>query len=241
MHFPFLAFNHDFSFDILYWKIGVGCVGKSALAVNHLELFPCAAGVLIWAIMLWQPLITKTNDHTSNKSLRMDIKWEFHKRTWQGVSAKLESYIYRIHMVHATSLCLPHFLLKATMLCTCVLTSSSRSFYYVLGLWHHIMWLAMSHASSLSLKEKEKEIQKKRNIKSRKIDKIKRKMLVSKVFHNSTPLLRFHFQRNFFFVPPDPLTLLLIFLIPFQTFFQFLHIFILPFFPIILPPIPILL
>jgi len=41
----------------------------------------------------------------------------------------------------------------------------------------------MSHASSLSLKEK--EIQKKRNIKSRKIDKRKRKMLVSKVFHNT--------------------------------------------------------
>jgi len=40
----------------------------------------------------------------------------------------------------------------------------------------------MSCASSLSLKEK--EIQKKRNIKSRKIDKRKRKMLVSKVFHN---------------------------------------------------------
>jgi len=31
---------------------------------------------------------------------------------------------------------------------------------------------------------KEKEIQKKKNIKSRKIDKRKRKILVSKVFHN---------------------------------------------------------
>jgi len=40
----------------------------------------------------------------------------------------------------------------------------------------------MSHASSLSIKEK--EIQKKRNIKSRKIDKRKRKILVSRVFHN---------------------------------------------------------
>jgi len=45
----------------------------------------------------------------------------------------------------------------------------------------------MSHAFSLSLKEKEKEIQKKRNIKSRKIDKRKRKMLVSKAFHNKYP------------------------------------------------------
>jgi len=43
----------------------------------------------------------------------------------------------------------------------------------------------MSRASSSSLKEKEKEIQKKRNIKSRKIDKRKRKMLVSKMFHNN--------------------------------------------------------
>ena len=74
--------------------------------------------------MLWQPLITKTNDHTSSKSLKVDIKWEVHKRTRQGVSAKLELYIYRIHMVHATSLCLPHFLLKATMLYTYALTSS---------------------------------------------------------------------------------------------------------------------
>jgi len=42
----------------------------------------------------------------------------------------------------------------------------------------------MSYASSLLLKEKEKEIQKKRNIKSGKIDKRKRRMLVSKAFHN---------------------------------------------------------
>ena len=46
------------------------------------------------AWVLWQPLITKTNNHTSGKSLKWDIKWEVHKRTQQGVSAKLESYIY---------------------------------------------------------------------------------------------------------------------------------------------------
>jgi len=40
-------------------------------------------------------------------------------------------------------------------------------------------------ASSLSLKEK--EIQKKKNIKSRKIDKRKRKMLMSKAFYNTKP------------------------------------------------------
>ena len=63
--------------------------------------------------MLWQPLITKANDHISGKSLKLDIKWEVHKRTRQGVSAKLESY--RVHIVHTTSSCLSHFLPKATM------------------------------------------------------------------------------------------------------------------------------
>jgi len=37
-------------------------------------------------------------------------------------------------------------------------------------------------------KEKEQEIQKKRNIKSRKIDKRKRKMLVSEAFHNTNQI-----------------------------------------------------
>jgi len=87
--------------------------------------------------------------------------------------------------------------------------------------------------------KKKKEIQKKRNIKSRKIDKRKRKMLVFKVFYNSTPLLRFHFQRNFFFVLPEYLAHLLIPLILFQTFFQLLYIFFFPLLPIILLPIPI--
>jgi len=45
---------------------------------------------------------------------------------------------------------------------------------------------AMSHASSSLIKEK--EIQKERNIKSREIDKRKRKMLVSKAFHNNITL-----------------------------------------------------
>ena len=50
---------------------------------------------------------------------------------------------------------------------------------------HHVTChvTAMSHIPSSLIKgKKEKEIQKKKNIKSRKIDK--RKMLVSKVFHN---------------------------------------------------------
>jgi len=52
---------------------------------------------------------------------------------------------------------------------------------------HHVTChvTAMLHASSLSIKEKEKEIQKKRNIKSRKINKRKIRILVSKAFHNT--------------------------------------------------------
>ena len=59
--------------------------------------------VLVVGRLLWQPLITKTNDHTSGKSLKVDIKWEVHKRTQQGVSAKLEFYIYQVHIVCATN------------------------------------------------------------------------------------------------------------------------------------------
>jgi len=38
----------------------------------------------------------------ASKSLKVDIMWEVHKKTQQGVSAKLESYIYKICLVHAT-------------------------------------------------------------------------------------------------------------------------------------------
>ena len=55
------------------------------------------------ASVSWQPLITKTNDYTSSKSLKLDIKWEVHKRTQQGVSAKLESYLYKTCLVCATN------------------------------------------------------------------------------------------------------------------------------------------
>ena len=43
--------------------------------------------VIFESWMLWQPLITKTNDYTSSKSLKLDIKWKVHKRTQQRVSA----------------------------------------------------------------------------------------------------------------------------------------------------------
>ena len=67
--------------------------------------------------------------------------------------------------------CPPHFLLKATMCTPCALTSSSRLFYHVLGLWRHIMWPVMwlpCHVPS-SLSFQENKIKKKRS----KISKIK--------------------------------------------------------------------
>jgi len=38
-----------------------------------------------------------------SKSLKVDIMWEVYKRTQQGVSAKLESYIYKTCLVYATN------------------------------------------------------------------------------------------------------------------------------------------
>ena len=46
---------------------------------NHIEFWDCP-NKQQW-VLLWQPLITKTNDNTNNKPLSRDIKWEIHKRT----------------------------------------------------------------------------------------------------------------------------------------------------------------
>jgi len=92
---------------------------------------------------------------------------EKHKRIQQEASAKLESYLYYYMLVCANTSCLPHVLLKATMYTPCALTSSSRSFYYVLGLWHHIMWPEMSHASLSSIKRKRNSKEKKYKIKKK--------------------------------------------------------------------------
>ena len=85
------------------------------------------------------------------------------------------------------------------MLYSCALISSSRSFHLVLGLWCYIMWHVMwlqYHMPLHRLKEKEK--------------KRKRKIVSVQAFYNSTPLLGFYFQKNFFFILSDPLTHLLI-------------------------------
>ena len=115
------------------------------------------------------------------KPLVKQSSGEKYKRTQQRASAKLEFYLYCYRLVHTTISCPPHILLKATMYTLCALTSSSRSFYHVLGLWHYIMWPVMWLQCHMPLHHQEKR---KRNIKSRKIDKRKRKMLVFKVFHN---------------------------------------------------------
>ena len=140
--------------------------------------------------LLWQPLVTKTNRDTSNKSQRQISLWRS-----QENSTKSLLNCYPIYISYKWSM-LTNLALKP-MCCPCLILSFIRTLYYIyvpwhylsssfsqsLGLWPHIMWCIMwllSCASSSSIKEKEKENQKKRNIKSRKIDKRKRKMLVSK-------------------------------------------------------------
>ena len=73
---------------------------------------------------------SRTNDLTMSKALsRLSSKeWRNYKRTRQGALAALLLYLYKLHVVHATTMCLPHvyppcIYLKATMLPTCVLTS----------------------------------------------------------------------------------------------------------------------
>ena len=79
----------------------------------------------------------QTQDPMITQVVKLSVKQssgEKYKRTRQGVSAKLESYLYCYRLVHATTSCLPHVLLKAIMQTLCALISSSRSFYHILGL-----------------------------------------------------------------------------------------------------------
>ena len=104
---------------------------------------------------------------------------EKHKRTQQGASAKLESYLYCYRLVYTTTSYLSHILLKAIMcpdIIFQILLSCSGPMTS-----HHVTChvTAMSHASLLSIIRKRK---------SRKIDKRKRKMSVSKAFYNGKGL-----------------------------------------------------
>ena len=96
---------------------------------------------------------------------------EKYKRTQQGASAKLESYLYCYMLVYTITLYLPHVLLKATILHPCALISSTTSFYHILSLItsHHVIChvTVVSHAS-LSSRINQKEKKSKINMKSEK-------------------------------------------------------------------------
>ena len=53
-------------------------------------------------IMLQQPLVTMTNSNIINKSLSRILSGD-HKRTQQGVSARLLPYLYKLQVVHANT------------------------------------------------------------------------------------------------------------------------------------------
>ena len=96
-------------------------------------------------MVIYVVVTTSHNDKWLHKQVNLKGRYNVgsSQKNSTRVSAKLESYIYKVHMVHTTTLCLPYFLLKATMLYTCALTSSFRFFHHVLGLWCHIMWPVM--------------------------------------------------------------------------------------------------
>jgi len=120
--------------------------------------------------VLWQPLITKINDHTSGKSLSGISSGEFtrelDKESLLNLSLIYTKSSWSVLLIinpALMSMLLPHVRLKATMLYTYALMSSSRSFYHILGLMtschvtRHVT--EMSRASSSSkIKRKENKI-----------------------------------------------------------------------------------
>ena len=116
------------------------------------------------------------------------------------------SYLYKTVMVratnnltcpivHAPSSCLLHVLLKAIMCTSCALTSSSRPFHHVLGLWHHIMWLVMWLHCHVPLhhSSRKKKSKRKRKVKLKNTRKENKNCLMSKVSHNTIhPTLNHH-------------------------------------------------
>ena len=100
--------------------------------------------------MLWQPLSTKLNSNIASKFLSR-ISSGDHKRTWQGVSAKLLPYLYKLQIVHA-SLILPwpkvHVSSMYNLWSEHAVTIHydifpSRLFYLILDFWHYMMWSVM--------------------------------------------------------------------------------------------------
>ena len=117
-----------------------------------------------WPV-LWQPLITKTNDLTNGKSLSWISSGEFtrelNKESLLNQSSIYTKFSWSVLLIinpALMSMFLPHVHLKATMLYTCALMSSSRSFYHILGLMMSRHVTEMSRASSSSkIKRKRKQ------------------------------------------------------------------------------------
>ena len=95
---------------------------------------------------------------------------EKYKRTQQGASTKLESYLYCYILVCATTSCLSHILLKVTMLHSYDVISCDIS--------------CDCSVTCLFIVQNQKGKQNKINIKSETLDKRKEKLFMSKVFHN---------------------------------------------------------
>jgi len=60
--------------------------------------------------MLWQPLVTQGQMISQWAKLSNGLssnEWENYKRTRQGVLAALLFYLYKLHVVYATTICLP--------------------------------------------------------------------------------------------------------------------------------------
>ena len=136
--------------------------------------------------MLWQPLVIKTNSNTSNKSLSRISSGDY-KRTQQRISAGLLSYLYKLHMVHAannyscsnvyaSSMSVPYIHHVVTMHLTCSLTSFIQTLLACSRpmISHHVT-IHVTAVMCLFIVNKKKEFQRKKNIKSRKIDKGKEK------------------------------------------------------------------
>ena len=78
------------------------------VTITITQLYTIEGSRTIISYLLWQPLDTKSNSQSpiatqASKALSRQLSEENHKRTQQGVSTKLESYIYTTCLVHATN------------------------------------------------------------------------------------------------------------------------------------------
>ena len=80
-------------------KFCPGCLStKLDTLTRQWDVYPKGGSCCSNYLLQWQMILLLS------KSLSRVIMWEFHKRTQQGVSAKLEFYIYKTCLVHATNI-----------------------------------------------------------------------------------------------------------------------------------------